>query len=126
MRWWLGVWLMIVVTPVTVFSAQDKEAPVVSLKELSGAVVEVDEKNSLFFIQPHEMNKNPAVNISLIVNSSTVMEKNYIPCDLSKFVLGDHADIIYSTDESGKNFALEVALSSLDHANSKREVSKKK
>ncbi len=129
MRWWLCVWFLIGVScaaPVAVFSAQDKETPVVALKELSGTIVQVDAKESRFAVKPREMDKNSAADILLTINSSTVMEKDYNPCDLSKIALGDHADIIYSTDESGKNLALEVVASSVEHTNIKREVSKKK
>ena len=92
------------------FSADLENSDIVAVKEFEGEVINVDVSKSILNIKTVDQDGKPPQDIEVYTNSSTTIEKDYSPIDLSQINIGDQVNISYMTDESGKNMAMEIIV----------------
>lgn len=88
------------------FSQEEQKEENVLTKEVSGGIVSVDLEKSTLVIKNLKDEKNQIYeDVTLYVDNSTTIKKNYKTISLSELTVGDEATIEYITDEEGKNKA---------------------
>ncbi len=84
-----------------------------AVKELSGTVANVDVPQSLVIIKPIVEDENSqGTNVTVYVNEATTIEKDGNPIELSMVMVDDDVDVSYTTDNAGKNVAIQLDLTS--------------
>ncbi|MBU4590142.1 MAG: hypothetical protein KKG01_04375 [Candidatus Omnitrophica bacterium] len=90
--------------------ALSQEEGVVLVNEASGEISSIDRENSMLIVK--QLKDGQYEGTAIYVDKTTTIEKEYKTVDFTKLVVGDKAEVEYTTDDEGNNIATYIWIES--------------
>jgi len=90
--------------------ALPQEEGVMLTSEASGEISSIDQKNSMLIVK--QFKDDQYEDIVIYVDRMATIEKEYKTVDFTKLVVGDKAEVEYTTDDEGNNIATYIWIES--------------